>query len=92
MSAAKVVKGDAAMERLVEIYMNGFVTGVSSALSTFAPSLPGDMCDAAADDMAAALRKDRLSMEEVVNQVRETLAGVDSGPFAFTLGRLGDQS
>lgn len=85
-------------DRLTSVHMDGFCSGVASAVMTILMNQPQPpareevhaRADHLAQYLANGIRHDRLSFEEIRNQVRERLAGEDSGSFSYLLP--GDQS
>lgn len=76
MSATKgLLVGGEVIDMLVTIWMDGFTSGATSALSTFGKGAHPEECDRMADYLADGLRSDRLSMEEVRSEVTERLTG-----------------
>lgn len=86
-----VVAGNDAMNKMIDIFLNGFVSGAASGVATilqsFAPSLPNidEMADTVSDSLVAAIRTDPLAIEELRREIAEELLGTDSGPKSFTL-------
>lgn len=72
-----------AMNALIDVYVNGFVTGIASAVKT----LGGDdeQADGLAQYLAEGVRTDPLVMNQIVEEIDETLAGVDTGPKSIHL-------
>ena len=88
MSEPQVMTGEAAIDMLVTIRMDGFVTGYASAILTLASDRPNvdQMADALADAAAGEIEADPILMESMREQVLQRLAGVDSGPYTLTAG------
>ena len=88
MSEPQVMTGEAAIDMLVAIRMDGFVTGYASAILTLAGDRPNadQMADALADAAAGEIEADPILMESMREQVLQRLAGVDSGPHTLTAG------
>lgn len=84
MAKARVAVGNDAMNLLIDLYMNGFVTGASSALATYTKA-DDATADRLTDHLAEGLRADPLAIEQVRRQVAETFAGIDSGEVTWTL-------
>lgn len=64
---------------LVDIFLDGFSTGIASAAKTFGGSDDTE-ADALADRFVAEMQRDPLVMEGVRISIRERLQGIDSGP------------
>lgn len=82
----KLVAGSDALELLLDIRLDGITTGYATAMLTIAVAagMSQDEAERYADDEAdralLAIKRDPLAMEEQRREVRERLAGVDSGP------------
>lgn len=63
------------------IWLDGFNSGIASALRTSNPDMPDELIDALTDRWANDLQNDPAGMYEVTNQIAERLAGADTGPF-----------
>jgi hypothetical protein len=80
----RVAVGNDVMNLLIDLYLNGFTTGASSALATYtkADDATADRC---VDHLTQGLRDDPLAIELVRQQIAETFAGIDTGEKTWTL-------
>lgn len=76
--------GNDAMNALIDIYMNGFITGAASALATYT-SADDATADRLCDQLTSGLRDDPLAIETVRREIAEQFAGVDTGEKTFTI-------
>lgn len=87
MTRDELLAPGAGLELLLDIRLDGIATGYATAMLTIAVAVAGmsqDEAERYADDEAdralLAIKRDPLAMEEQRREVRERLAGVDSGP------------
>lgn len=86
-----VLAGNDAMNMLIDIYMDGFVSGAASAAVTLLsmgrqPNANDEQIGEQLSQKAAdAIRADPLAVECVRNEITERLAGIDSAPKGFSL-------
>lgn len=73
-----VLKDNDALSMLIDIWMDGFVSGSASTVSTLAPDHE-DAADAFAVSMAEKLRGDPLAIETVRREITERMTGKDDG-------------
>lgn len=79
------LRGDAAVDLLLGVYADGFITGISSALATTHKHVPVEERDAFAEKFTSDLMDDPLMREAIKAEIAERLAGQDSGPKQFRL-------
>ena len=86
MTRDELLAPGAGLELLLDIRLDGIATGYATAMLTIADAagMSQDEAERYADDEAdralLAIKRDPLAMEEQRREVRERLAGVDSGP------------
>ena len=86
MTRDELLAPGAGLELLLDIRLDGITTGYATAMLTIAAAsgMSQDEAERYADDEAdralLAIKRDPLAMEEQRREVRERLAGVDSGP------------
>ena len=86
MNREELLAPGAGLELLLDIRLDGITTGYATAMLTIAAAsgMSQDEAERYADDEAdralLAIKRDPLAMEEQRREVRERLAGVDSGP------------
>lgn len=87
MTREELLAPGAGLELLLDIRLDGIATGYATAMFMIAVTAAGmsqDEAERYADDEAdralLAIKRDPLAMEEQRREVRERLAGVDSGP------------
>lgn len=73
------------LERFVSLYVNGFITGMSSTLATFVPQVPEGDRDRYVQDFVQQMLDDPAVREEIRQQVVETLTGTDTGSKNLTV-------
>lgn len=85
MSSRGFLQGEDAVEMLLKIRMDGFVTGYASAILTLADGHPNaeQYADMLADEAAAGIEADPILLEAQRREVIERLAGVNSGPITL---------
>jgi hypothetical protein len=66
-------------QQLLDIYLDGFVSGVSSALHTFSPLADNQIIHIALR-LGAAMTQTEDDTAMVLNEIQERLSGTDSGP------------
>lgn len=76
--------GNDALNMLIDIYMDGFMTGASSALATYT-SVDDATSDRLCEHLTAGLRDDPLAVETIRREITERFQGIDSGEKTFTL-------
>lgn len=86
MSRSKLTVTD----ELVAVYLNGITTGVTSTCTRLGMS--GEVADEFAYRMVEAVHADAAAMEQVREQIAETLAGEDSGVKTVTVRMNGADS
>lgn len=87
-----VVTGNEAMNKLIEIWFNGFISGAASGGTQIAvyaglennPQVQ-ELIDKVALKVTAAAHADPLAVEAVRREITETFLGIDSGPKAFSV-------
>ena len=86
MTRDELLAPGAGLELLLDIRLDGIATGYATAMFMIAVAggMSQDEAERYADDEAdralLAIKRDPLAMEEQRREVRERLAGVDSGP------------
>ena len=87
MTRDELLAPGAGLELLLDIRLDGIATGYATAMfmiANVAAGMSQDEAERYADDEAdralLAIKRDPLAMEEQRREVRERLAGVDSGP------------
>ena len=86
MTRDELLAPGAGLELLLDIRLDGFATGYATAMFMIAVAAGISQdeaeryADAEADRALLAIKRDPLAMEEQRREVRERLAGVDSGP------------
>lgn len=90
MSEPRVLRGSDAMELLLDIRLDGIMTGYSSAILHLLGDRPGaeEIADKLAGQAMAEITADPLVMEAFRSQIAERLAGVDSGPITMGVHRV----
>lgn len=78
-----VLRGNDALSRLIDLWVDGFCSGAASAAVQIGVS--EEKADDFADAHATALRSDPLAMAVVEQQVKEWMTDTDSGPKSFTV-------
>lgn len=76
---------DAIVEALLPIYLDGFITGASSALLTCGPNIPEERRDEIADWLTQGISQDPALAETMREEIRERLQGADTGPKTLRL-------
>ena len=81
----RIAQGADALELLLSIRLDGFITGYASALLTMLPDVPRveELVDRMADEACQDIENDPLMMEAQRQEIIERLAGVDSGPITL---------
>ena len=93
MTRDELLAPGAGLELLLDIRLDGIATGYATAMFMIAVAsgMSQDEAERYADDEAdralLAIKRDPLAMEEQRREVRERLAGVDSGPRMIALYR-----
>ena len=90
MSEPRVLRGSDVMELLLDIRLDGIMTGYASAILHLLGYRPG--AEGIADKLAGramdAITADPLVMEAFRSQIAERVAGVDSGPITIGVHRV----
>ena len=78
------------MELLLDIRLDGIMTGYASAILHLLGDRPGaeEIVDRLAAKAMAEITADPLVMEAFRSQIAERLAGVDSGPITIGVHRV----
>lgn len=76
--------GNDALNMLIDIYMDGFMTGASSALATYT-RVEDATADRLCEHLTSGLRDDPLAVETIRREISERFQGIDSGEKTFTL-------
>lgn len=84
MTERFAMEGEAALDLIVAVYLDGYLSGAASALRTFTKASDA-AADGAAEALTAALAGDRIAFEEVRHEVMERLTGRDSGPKLYEI-------
>lgn len=79
------LRGAEAVDLLLGVYADGFITGISSALATTHRHVPVEERDAFAEKFTDDLMNDPLMREAIGREIAERLAGRDSGPKQYRL-------
>jgi len=69
---------------LVEIWLDGFTSGCTTAFIALTENADEEKADAWADLVAKALMDDPACMENVRNEVKERLLGIEGSPHTMT--------
>lgn len=90
MSEPRVLRGSDAMELLLDIRLDGIMTGYASAILHLLGDRPGaeGIADKLAAEAMAEITADPLVMEAFRSQIAERVAGVDSGPITIGVHRV----
>lgn len=67
-----------ALDMLISVYMDGLMSGAASAAQTIA-NAPDELADKFATQFAQSMRRDPAAMLMVETEVKERLAGIDTG-------------
>ena len=70
---------------LVAIYLDGLTSGIATAAIRAGMDEP--TADEWADESVKALLENPMALQAIKDQIRERLAGEDSGPFTMNLPR-----
>ncbi len=87
MTGLKLVAGSDALDLLLDVRLDGFVTGYASAMLMIAKAAgmsqqEGERyADEQADQACSAMKRDPLVMEMQRQEILERLTGTDSGPY-----------
>lgn len=96
MTGSHVFVGDDALEALLSIRMDGFVTGYASAVLTMAlgGGIPRDQAESIADSEAVTaaeqIEADQIMLEAQRQQIVERLTGQDTGTYSINPVAGGD--
>jgi len=88
-----VLVGNDALNMMINVYMDGFTTGASSALASYTQAEDA-MADTLVDLLTDGIREDPLAVETIRREIAERFAGIDTGPKSFSLppaNRTGEQ-
>ena len=87
MSSAKkvgILQGEEVVQMLVSIWLDGFLSGGATALESFAGA-PDHVAAKTARHMSGILQADPLAMLGIEREVKERLAGIDTGTKSITV-------
>ena len=87
MSEPRVLQGSDAMELLLDIRLDGIMTGYASAILQLLGDRPGaeEIADKLAAEAMDAITADPLVMEAFRSLIAERLTGVESDPITISV-------
>lgn len=69
---------------LVDIWLDGFTSGCTTAFIALTENADEEKADAWADEVAKALANDPACMETIRNEIKERLLGIEGSPHTIT--------
>ena len=90
MPEGRVLHGSEALELLLDVRLDGIMTGYASAILNLLGDRPNaeQVADRMAAEAMADITADPLVMEAQRQQVAERLMGMDSGPLTMDVHRV----
>ena len=89
MSEGRIYKAAEVLELLLDVRLDGVMTGYASAILHLLGDRPNaeDVADRMAQEAMAEITADPLVMEAFRQQIAERLMGIDSGPLTVDVHR-----